>query len=302
VHDGPGIRTTVFLSGCPLHCLWCHNPEAISTEYKLSFIKIKCVGIEKCGLCIPACERGALHKGETVYSYVFQSDISVITIDREKCNLCGNCTDVCKAKSLIMSGRDMTLGTVVDIINKDRSYYENSGGGLTISGGEALLQIDFTVELLKAAKEQGINTCLDTSGFSTWKILKRTVPYVDLYLYDIKYMDSRKHRKYTGVPNETILQNIKILAASGAKLQIRFPIIPGYTDDEINLQATGEFIRTLGNSVTMVQILPYHRLGLTKYERLGQKNLLEDLLPPSPERMEEIKTVLEEYFHPVTIH
>lgn len=302
VHDGPGIRTTVFLSGCPLHCLWCHNPEAISTEYKLSFIKIKCVGIEKCGLCIPICPQGALHKGETIYSYAFHSDISVIAIDREKCNFCGHCTDFCKAKALVMSGRDMTLGAIIDIVNKDKSYYDNSGGGLTISGGEPLLQIDFTVELLKAIKEQGINTCLDTSGFATWETLKKTLPYVDLYLYDIKHMDTQKHKKYTGVPNEIILQNINNLAAVEAKIQIRLPIIPGHNDDITNLQATGQFIKTIGASVTMLQILPYHRLGLTKYERLGQKNLLEDLVPQSSERIEEIKTILEKYFQPVTIH
>jgi pyruvate formate lyase activating enzyme len=302
VHDGPGIRTDVFLSGCPLHCLWCHNPEAIPTKYELSFIKAKCVGIERCGLCISACKQVAIHRGETVFSYIFKSDISVIAIDRDKCHLCGNCSEACKAKSLIMSGRDMTLGNVINIVNKDKAYYDNSGGGLTISGGEALLQIEFTLELLKAVKEQGINTCLDTSGFAAWKTLKRTLSYVDLYLYDIKHMDNEKHKKYTGVPNDVILQNAKNLAGAGGRLQVRFPIIPGYTEDEINLRATGEFVRALGNTVETLQILPYHRLGLTKYERLGQRNTLEDVLPPSPERMEEIKTILEEYFEPVTIH
>ena len=302
VHDGPGIRTNIFLSGCPLSCLWCHNPEAVSTKYELSFIKVKCVGIEKCGLCIPACKEGAIHKGEIVFSYVFKSDITVIEIDRDKCNLCGNCSDVCKAKSLIMSGRDMTLGNIVDIVNKDKAYYDKSRGGLTISGGEALSQIEFTVELLKAAKEQGINTCLDTSGFAAWKTLEKTLPYVDLYLYDIKHMDNEKHKKYTGVPNDVILQNAKNLATAGGRLQVRFPIIPGYTDDETNLHATGEFVRALGDAVEMLQILPYHRLGLPKYDRLGRKNPLEDVLPPSSERMEEIKTLLEEYFEPVTIH
>ncbi|KNZ40854.1 glycyl-radical enzyme activating protein [Acetobacterium bakii] len=302
VHDGPGIRTSVFLSGCPLSCLWCHNPESISFHYVLSYTSVKCIGIEKCGLCLSVCKHNALKASKPNYSPLDKRDVAIIEVDREKCTDCLDCTQVCKPKALIPSGHDMKLEDVMGRILKDRAYFNNSGGGLTISGGEALSQIDFTIELLKAAKKEHIHTCLDTTGFASWKTLERTLPYVDLYLYDLKHMDTNQHKKYTGIFNERILENARKLANAGGKIQFRFPIIPGVNDSEENLHATGEFIGELGPSVQLLQLLPYHQLGLFKYDKLGKENKLKNLKSPSDEVMEEYKRLLETYFTPIQIH
>lgn len=302
VHDGPGIRTSVFLSGCPLSCLWCHNPESVPFHYVLSYTSVKCIGIEKCGLCLSACKNNAIKASQPNYSPLSESDITLIDVDRKKCTDCLDCTQVCKPRALMASGKDMKLEDVMARILKDRAYFNNSGGGLTISGGEALAQIDFTVELLKAAKNENIHTCLDTTGFATWKTLERTLPYVDLYLYDIKHMDPNQHQKYTGVSNELILENAKKLVAAKGKIQFRFPIIPGVNDSAKNLHATGKFIKELGSSIQLLQLLPYHQLGLLKYDKLGKENKLKHLKSPSDTVMQEYKQLLESYFTPIQIH
>ncbi|MBF7095615.1 glycyl-radical enzyme activating protein [Alkalibacter mobilis] len=302
VHDGPGIRTSVFLSGCPLSCLWCHNPEAIPFQYVLSYTSIKCIGIEKCGSCMSVCNFGAIKKSKLSNSQLLEDKITHVEIDRTKCTNCLKCTTVCKAKALIPSGQDMKLGEIMNKLMKDKAYFNGSGGGLTVSGGEALSQIEFTVELLKAAKSENIHTCLDTTGFASWEDLKKTLPYVDLYLYDLKHMDSNKHKEFTGVPNEKILSNATKLAKEGAKIQFRFPIIPGINDSVDNLRMTGEFIKEIEYAVELLQILPYHRLGLPKYDRLGKINILKDLDSPSDADMEKHKNFLEAYFPNIQIH
>lgn len=302
VHDGPGIRTSVFLSGCPLSCLWCHNPEAIPFQYVLSYTAVKCIGVEKCGLCIPQCKFGAIETGEPSQLSPAKPKITPVKINRSKCMNCLECTKACRAKALIPSGKDMSLQEVFDKVMRDKDYMDGSGGGLTVSGGEALAQIDFTVALLRSAKEENIHTCLDTTGFAPWETLERTLPFVDLYLFDIKHMDSSAHKKYTGVPNERILENAKKLAQNGAKIQFRFPIIPGVNDGIENLMRTGEFIKEMGDAAVLLQILPYHKLGLPKYDRLGIANQLEDLESPKEEIMEEHKRLLERYVSNVQIH
>ena len=184
---------------------------------------------------------------------------------------------------------------------QDRKFYEKSGGGVTISGGEALCQIDFVEEVLKRLKEEGIHTALDTTGYAPWETVERTLPYTDLYLYDLKHMDSKKHKEVIGVPNELILSNAKKLAEHGKLLQIRIPVIPLFNHDEENIRKTAEFCQTLGKSVAMIQLLPYHNLGVMKYLRISDKPVAQ-ATPPSDEYMEKLKKIMEEYDLPVTIH
>jgi pyruvate formate lyase activating enzyme len=201
-----------------------------------------------------------------------------------------------------MCGVDMTIDEIMARIEKDRAFYEKSGGGVTLSGGEPMLQREFSTAFLRECKEQGLHTCLDTTGYAEWKHYQRILKFTDLVLYDIKHMDSEQSRTLTGVPNELILENARKMAASGDSLQIRIPVIPGYNDSEANLRATSEFCRELGETVTLVQILPYHRLGLVKYQRLQRKYELESLQPPADEHMESCQGLIESYGLKVQIH
>ncbi len=302
VNDGPGIRTEVFLKGCPLRCLWCHSPESQSFEPQVAWFEMRCIGVEHCGRCLDACPKGALSKGETKFSQTEKAEIQLVCLERDLCGNCGKCTEVCPAQALSMAGTDMTVNDVMKRVEKDRPYYRKSGGGLTVSGGEPMAQYDFLTALLKESKERGITTCLDTTGYGQWDRYKAILPYVDLFLYDLKQMNSDMHRTLTGVPNELILENARRLAGSGASFQIRIPIIPGRNDSEENLRASAAFCAELGSAVKVVQILPYHRLGMAKYERLQKKYELEEVMPPSDEHMEWCKGLIESYGLEVKIH
>jgi pyruvate formate lyase activating enzyme len=302
VHDGPGIRTEVFLMGCPLKCLWCHSPESQSINKQLGWFEIRCIGVKNCGRCIEACPTGALKKGEVKYLPVQKSEVELIDIDRNNCTICGKCAEVCTSQALSIVGRDVTLEEVMAIIEKDRAFYRKSGGGVTISGGEALVQHEFTLALLKECKSRGLHTCLDTTGYAKWDICKEILPYVDLFLYDLKHMNSEKHRELTGVPNELILENARKMAAEKAAFQMRIPIIPGLTDSGENLRTASAFCLELGSSVQVIQILPYHRLGIAKYERLHKKYELEEITPPSDQHMESCKSIIESYGLNVKTH
>ena len=302
VHDGPGIRTEVFLKGCPLKCLWCHSPESQAPYPQVAWHEIRCFGVADCGKCLEVCPQNALKRGKTIRSEVQKKELQVIELDRTLCNNCGKCAEVCPADALSMCGTDMPIDEIMARIVKDRSFYEKSGGGVTLSGGEPMLQPQFSTALLRACKEQDFHTCLDTTGYAEWKHYQSILTYTDLVLFDIKHMDSGQSRILTGVPNELILENARKMAASGASLQIRIPIIPGYNDSEENLRATGEFCRELGEAVTLVQILPYHRLGIVKYQRLQRKYELESLQPPTDEYMESCKEQIESYGMKVQIH
>lgn len=295
VHDGPGIRTDVFLKGCPLKCLWCHSPESQALEFQVAWMEIKCVGVQKCGKCLNVCPTGALNSGKTIDSQLHQAEIQVIDLNRAMCNNCGKCTEACPAKALYMTGRTMAIDEIMKIIDRDTKYYKKSGGGVTISGGEPMVQHRFTTTLLKECKSKALHTCLDTTGYAKWDYYKEVIKYVDLVLYDLKHMDTEKSRALTGVPNELILENARKIAAEGIALHIRIPIIPGYNDSEENLRATGQFCTELGAAVKGVQILPYHRLGLVKYERLHKEYQLEAVNPPSKEHMEFCKGLIESY-------
>lgn len=302
VQDGPGIRTTVFLKGCPLRCPWCHSPESQQFQSQLCWMGMRCVGIDLCGCCLKVCPKGAIQAGQRFYSEIKKTELQTVVVDRNLCDDCGECAKVCYAEALYMSGKDYTVAEILERVIKDKPFYDKSGGGITISGGEALSQPDFTLALLKACKENGIHTALDTTGFAKSDIIKKTLPYVDLFLFDLKHMDQKKHQAVIGVPNDRILENARLIAASGGKLQVRVPVIPLFNDSKENIKKTGEFCKSLGTAVAVIQLLPYHNLGNMKYERLGKKVSLPEAVPPSNEKMQELKIMLEELGLPVSIH
>jgi pyruvate formate lyase activating enzyme len=280
VHDGPGIRTTVYTKGCPLRCLWCHSPESQSYDFELGYLPIKCLGAELCqNACVNACPEGALSSDEPIKALDGSGMIQKAKIDRAKCTGCLKCAEACMPKALYASGRDTTVDEVYDRVIKDRGFFQN-GGGITISGGEAMAQFEFTLNLAKRLKDSGIHICLDTTGFAPAEAFEEILPYVDLFLYDIKHMDSDTHKKLTGVPNELILDNARFLAECGGALQIRVPVIPKLTDSETNLRRTAEFCESLGEAVKLVQLLPYHKTGRMKYDRLGWRYKLTNVEPP----------------------
>ncbi len=277
VHDGPGLRTTVFFKGCPLRCYWCHNPESQHRRRELLYWPERCIG---CQSCIAACRQNAI-----------RWELDGPILDTTKCQLSGACVQACYAEARQIAGHSMTVAEAVSDIERDISFYESSGGGVTFSGGEPLLQAGFLLELLRACRLAEIHTALDTSGFATWETLDRVRTYVDLFLYDIKLMDPVKHRKYTLVFNTRILDNLQRLASLGHQIVIRLPVIPGINDDVENLQATGAFAAGLG--LQRVDLLPYHAAATGKYERLHRSYRLPRLQTPSDERLGEIAHILE---------
>jgi pyruvate formate lyase activating enzyme len=302
VQDGPGVRTTVFLKGCPLHCPWCHSPESQAFYKQLSWINLRCLGTEACeSRCIKACTKNALELGPTRKDSKTGEDLQMVHVKRELCDNCGACADKCYVEALTLCGKDWTPEALVERLLQDKNFFDNSGGGVTISGGEPLSQIDFVEEVLRGLKAHGIHVCLDTTGFAPWEALERTLPYVDLYLYDLKHMDSAKHKATVGVPNEQIHANARALAARGKKLQIRIPVIPLFNDDEENIRRTAAFCVELGDAVERIQLLPYHNMGVMKYLRISDGKPLE-ATPPSDEKMERLRALMEGYGLNVTIH
>jgi len=272
IHDGPGIRTTVFLKGCPLNCRWCHNPESIGREAEIGFSPGKCIG---CGACVDECPQDA-HR--------FEGEIHVY--DRSLCQLCGRCVDVCDTMALEVAGREITVAEVIDEVLKDSAFYETSGGGITLSGGEPFWQPEFALAVLRAAREAGLNTCLDTSGYAPWNVVEDFPALVDLFLYDIKCLDGDLHKELTGVSNALILSNLQKLDESGAKFMIRVPFVPGLNIHE----GFGEELARLYGSLDNcqgVQILPYHELAKSKYERFSKPFSVEGIKSPTDEVVEE---------------
>lgn len=255
IHDGPGIRTTVFLKGCPLRCLWCGNPESISPQPQLSYLPGKCIA---CDACLPTCKPKALTKGAD----------GKIVLDWKRCTHCGDCAPVCDPKALEMVGRDVTVNDVMDVVLRDRDYYAQSGGGLTLSGGDPLFQPEFAEDLLHAAKNQGLHCCVETSGYAAWPALERLTSAVDLWLFDYKETDPDLHRKFTGRENETILERLRQLHATGAKILLRCPMIPGYTARQQHLDGIIALTRQLPHLLG-VELLPYYDLWRPKLKRFG---------------------------------
>ncbi|MBQ1332524.1 MAG: glycyl-radical enzyme activating protein [Lachnospiraceae bacterium] len=302
VQDGPGVRTTAFLKGCPLRCPWCHSPESQAFYKQLSWMSMRCQGVDACdNRCIKACPKEAIELGQTRKDPLTGDEIQMIHVKRDVCDNCGKCEEVCYPNALYITGKDYTVDELVTRLLQDRRFYEKSGGGVTISGGECLCQPEFTTAVFKRLKEEGIHTACDTTGFVQWEILEKTLPYVDLYLYDLKHMDSEKHKAVVGVPNDLILENAKKLAEAGGKMQIRIPTIPMFNNDEDNIRKTAQFIADLGDAVEITQLLPYHNLGVMKYLRISDEPVAE-ATPPTEEFMQGLKKIMEEYGIKVTIH
>jgi len=272
IHDGPGIRTTVFFKGCPLSCIWCHNPESQSFVPEIMQYNKRCIG---CGKCVEVCEYGAL-------------------LDRDKCTSCGKCAEVCYAKARELAGKLMTVPEVIAQIDKDSIFYDESGGGVTFSGGEPLSQAGFLLELLKQCKKNEYHTAVDTSGYGTAETIKAISGMTDLFLYDLKLMDDDKHIKYTGVSNKLILENLQIISQLGNRIFIRIPLIPGINDDNSNIIATAKVIQETAG-IEQVNLLPYHNIAADKYNRLGKQSRLMEIPVPSDEYMESVAEKFLEY-------
>jgi len=277
IHDGPGIRTTIFFKGCPLSCWWCHNPESQTPEPELMLWPDRCI---RCGACISVCTQGAI-----------TWDSESMATDREKCTRCGACVEVCHAEARRIAGQEMTIAQVMAEIERDIPFYDESGGGATFSGGEPMMQRIFLLALLRACRQHEIHTAVDTCGFSTWEALDTVREHVNLFLYDLKLMDPAQHRAFTGVSNESILSNLQALSRHGHAIVLRVPLIPGVNDDDENIRQTGAFAANLPH-LERVDILPYHRAGIDKYHRLDKDYGLPEIDPPTDEKVAKAARIL----------
>jgi pyruvate formate lyase activating enzyme len=285
VHDGPGIRTTVFLKGCPLNCLWCHNPEGINPKPEIIYLKSRCIG---CNDCVNTCVKGAIKKNDT------------LKIDYTKCDLCGECVEVCPSSALEIAGKEMTAPEMMEIIERDVPFYEQSGGGVTFSGGEPAMQHEFLAEILKMCKNRGIKTAIDTSGYIDPDILSNLTENADLILYDIKMIDPQKHKKWTGAPNDLILNNLVTLSGKRTEITVRLPLIPDVNDNRTEIEAICKFLSEHTN-IKEINLLPYHDIARDKFERLGMESKFYPKEKPSREKIKEISDIITGYNFTVTV-
>ena len=272
IHDGLGLRTLVFLKGCPLRCLWCANPESQSYQQEIMEFPRKCI---HCGACQRVCQSAiSVKDGEFI-------------IDRERCTKCFKCTEVCYAESKEVVGEEMDMDTLFKELNKDRRFYQRSGGGVTFSGGEPLTHPDFLAEIAGKCKRNRINTTIETCGYGNYDEFKKALPFIDSMFIDLKHMDSDVHKRLTGVGNEKILSNTRTISTHGIPITIRTPVVPGCNDSIDNIEAIAAFISELPN-VQEYELLSYHNLGSSKYQSLGIPYALEDVKPPAEEDMMEL--------------
>ena len=275
IHDGPGIRTEIFFKGCNMHCLWCSNPETLSARNELACYPDKCLTAEKCGWCLRACP----HSGAPLR---FDGDGRLASAPRgEECAACMRCAAVCPSRALKPWGELKTLEALLREIEEDRSFYERSGGGVTLNGGEVLLQWEFARSLLAACRARGIGSCVESALNVATEHMEAVLPFTDLLITDVKHMDSARHKAITGSGNEQILRNIARAAQSGTPMVVRTPVVPGYNADEENLRRTGRFLReTVGDRLLQYQLLPYRKMGTEKYASIGRPYPLENYQPP----------------------
>jgi pyruvate formate lyase activating enzyme len=266
INDGPGIRVVIFFKGCNLHCAWCHNPESISSKVEKMYAPAKCI---KCGSCVDACPEHAITMTST----------GVVT-DPDLCKICGKCADVCPTKAIEMSGKTMTVPEILDIIEKERIFFDQSGGGVTFSGGEPLIHTKMLIALLDECRKRKIHTAIDTAGNVSTETILEVAKRTDLFLYDLKMMDSELHKNWIQSGNEKILENLKVLSDTGANVIIRIPLIGGVNDTEDNIEQTAKFISELAGEKKEVNLLPYHNIAQNKYMKLGKSDDFEKLLEP----------------------
>lgn len=278
IHDGPGVRTTVFLKGCNLSCFWCHNPEAALITPEIQFFPDKCIA---CGACVEACTQEAqmLSGNERIYL-------------RDRCSQCLDCVDECFSGALVAAGKESTPQEVVAEIERDRAYYRHSGGGVTFSGGEPMLQKEFLKELLVKSRALGFHCAVDTAGNVPWEWLEEILPTTDLFLYDVKAFDAEIHRRATGVSNRRILENLARLAGSGKPIWIRIPVIPGVNDTPEEMSQIAAYLAPL-KGIQWVELLPFHTLGSEKYTSLGRDYPARGLTPPSKQKLAELAKIIE---------
>lgn len=280
IDDGPGIRTTVFLKGCPLRCLWCSNPESQMPWPEVTHRDVSCT---KCGRCVEECPQKAI-----------SVDGSGVHINRETCVRCFKCVSVCTPEALRVSGKEMSVEEVMQEIKKDADYYTNSGGGVTASGGEALMQADFVAELFRQCRSEGIHTCLDTSGYADASAVQKVLPYTDLVYFDMKHVDPAAHKVLTGYSNDLIVKNLKLFVDGGVTVVIRIPVIPGCNDGDDVMTGIAGTVAAISRDVK-INLLPYHRYGTGKYKMMDMEYKLEAAEPPAGEKMERLKKIFENF-------
>ncbi len=284
IHDGPGIRTTIFVKGCPLRCKWCANPESINPAPEIFLRKEKC---DQCGKCLDVCDSSAIIlDGES------------IEIDSTKCNLCLKCEMICSNGVISCTGREVSVDEVIFEAMQDEVFYNNSGGGITISGGEPLFQPNFTLKLLKEFKDKAIHTTIDTTGYASWEVIDEILSYTDLILYDIKHLDSQQHFKFTGVHNEIILNNLEKILEKGIRIWIRVPVIPEFNDSKEYIEKLAQFLAE--KPIEKVSLLPYHEWGRHKYKYLGRVYPFRNAQFVDEKVIQEYKQILESYNLTVT--
>ncbi len=280
VHDGPGIRSTIFFKGCPLRCAWCANPESQSYRPEFTHNKTECLG---CGMCLQGCPEKAISQVQ-----------EELVIDLEKCNICGSCAKTCPSEALQIMGRTVTIDGLYKEIAADRPFWDRSNGGVTLSGGEPLAQYDFTLAFLKLCKDRHVSTAIETCLYASWEKIETVLPFLDHVICDLKIMDSVRHKTWTGVLNDRIKDKIRALLHGHPDVLVRMPLVPGINDDKDNLEAMGAFLETCRKEVRM-ELLPFHCLGESKYRRLKREYTMDHVTPPSGEDMDRAKNILQSF-------